>query len=553
MATATGKVRRFLFPFVGLLVLAGMGLSPGPASAQLECELPAGVPPPSDPRVSAAQVEDGGASLTDFALAARDQFASDSAGITTVRQAAYIGCLVRQEGSLWRSGSTYLVQLTPDGRVFVHAKDMSLSGRLLNPVIYGAILQALGVGPATLADPAAAFAAFAAAAGNGGPFDVSGMPGASGYATVYLSVNLQIPVVLLAGFDIVESHLVPVSREDIDYGDPPITAADVVDRQTLKAFVTAAEAYIREIFQTNDLGAASKAKIAFRDPDGPWRSGPVYIAVMERASRLIMFHGAFPDRFELRRGGIARDIATGELVVEQLVAAAESGPEGGYWLYHFDNPADATDSADLPKVGYARVFTRYGRLPDGSTVPTDYIINSGFYLSSDSVFVQRLLAALGDGRTSIMFGVATPDEGDSVSGGAVAVSAEGAPTDAVHFAYRLAGLPEEPFTYLGAATNRDAVASFAWDTLDLPDDDYELVALYTEDDGYSVVYDAIEVSVDNVADGGGCAAVPLLSGGGRSLDPTLPALVGLVFAWLMLARQRPLRRWRASSPATVRF
>ena len=78
----------------------------------------------------------------------------------------------------------------------------------------------------------------------------------------------------------------------------------------------------------------------------------------------------------------------------------------------------------------------------------------------------------------------------------------GAPTDTVHFAYRLAGPPEEPFTYLGAATNREAVASFAWDTLDLPDDDYELVALYTEDDGTSVIYDSIEVSVDNVGGGG---------------------------------------------------
>ena len=78
----------------------------------------------------------------------------------------------------------------------------------------------------------------------------------------------------------------------------------------------------------------------------------------------------------------------------------------------------------------------------------------------------------------------------------------GAPADAVHFAYRPAG-SSEAFTYLGAATNRAGVASFAWDTLGLPDDDYELVALYTEDEGYSVIYDSIAVSVDNVGGGGG--------------------------------------------------
>ena len=180
-------------------------------------------------------------------------------------------------------------------------------------------------------------------------------------------------------------------------------------------------------------------------------------------------------------------------------------------------------------------------MPDGTVVPTDYIVNSGFYLTPGGAFVRRLLGALADGQTSILFGITTLAEGDVVSGDAVAVSVMGAPTDTVHFAYRPAGLSEEPYTYAGAATNRDAMASFTWDTLDLPDDDYELVALYTEDDGTSVIYDSIEVSVDNVG-GGGCVAAPVLPGGGRPLDPTLPALVGLVLAWLMLARRRPMRQ-----------
>ena len=180
-------------------------------------------------------------------------------------------------------------------------------------------------------------------------------------------------------------------------------------------------------------------------------------------------------------------------------------------------------------------------MPDGSILQSDFVINTGFYLTSDSVYVQRLLGALGDGQTSIMFAVTTPGEGDAVEG-SVAVLVEGAPTDTVHFAYRLAGATDEPFTYAGAATNREAMASFAWDTLDLPDDDYELVALYTDDDGYSVSYDSIEVSVDNVADGGGgCAAAPLLAGGAGPLDPALPALVGFLLVYLLWGRRRPMR------------
>ena len=140
-----------------------------------------------------------------------------------------------------------------------------------------------------------------------------------------------------------------------------------------------------------------------------------------------------------------------------------------------------------------------------------------------------------------MFGITTPEDGGVVAGDDEAISVTGAPTETVYFAYRLAGLADEAFTYLGAATNRDGVASFTWDTLDLPDDDYQLVALYTEDEGESVIYDSIEVSVDNVGGGGGgCVAVPVLPGGGGPQDPTLPALVGLVLAYLMFRRRRPM-------------
>ena len=363
----------------GLLVLAGVlsAARPALAQTQLECPLPAGVTPPAPPRVTAQQVEDGSASLADFALAVRALLASEP-GLTTLKQSAYVGCLFRQEGGPWRSGSTYLVQLTPDGQVFLHAKDMALSGRQLNPVIYRAILEAVGINPAALSDPASALAAFttAAAAGDGGPFDVSNIPGASGYATAYFAAFLRQPTVVLTGFDLDSSHL---SAEDIEHIEPAITARDVVDRATLKAFVTAAGEYFIGFLSSGDLTGALKARVPLRDPNGPWRHGSVYVAMTERASKLILFHGGFPDRFELRQAGITRDIATGELIFDQLIAAAESSPEGGFWEYYFDNPADDFDSVEVPKVGYARVFTVDVPRPDGSTDSTSFIINSGFY------------------------------------------------------------------------------------------------------------------------------------------------------------------------------
>ena len=363
---------------IGLLVLAGVFSAARPALAQtqFECPLPAGVTPPADPRVTAQQVEDGSATLMDFTLAVRDQFGQ---GATTPSPLTlYVGCLLRQEGSVFRSGSTYLIQLRLDGRVFVHAKDMSLSGRKLRPAIYGAILEALGIDPAVLTDPAAAQAAFVAAtAGDGGPFDVPGIPGASGHAAVYVSAKFGSPVVLLAGFDLNASHLV---EEDIDPGDPAVTARDVVDRASLKAFVTQAGEFILALAQQQN-GDILKAKNVLRDPNGPWRHGPVYVGVTNRATNLILFHGAFPDRFELRQAGISRDVATGELIFDQLIAAAESSPEGGFWEYYFDNPADDHDSVEVPKVGFARIFTGSFRRRDGTEFPISFVINSGFYLS----------------------------------------------------------------------------------------------------------------------------------------------------------------------------
>ncbi len=369
-----------------------------PSLAQEACPLPPGATPPADPSVTAQEVENGTGSLKEFALSVRARSREHSRQATTVEQGLHIGCLIRQEGSVWRSGSTYIVSLTPDGRVLIHAKDMSLAGRLLNPLIYAEILVKLGVDPAALANLASpdpdtrnsAFAAiFATLSGEpDGPFDATipvpglrpGIPGASGYASVYVSPNFRTPIVLLTGFDLGESHLVPVSAEAIDYGNPTITASDVVDRRTLKEFVTQAGNHMIDIQRSGDAAAASQARIALRDPNGPWRHGSVYLYVLDTVTNIITFHAAFPDRFESRPlVPTVRDAVTGEFILPQVIAAAKSSPEGGFVEYYFDDPTDDTDSADIPKVGYARQFASQIQRTDGSVIPVNIIVGSGFY------------------------------------------------------------------------------------------------------------------------------------------------------------------------------
>lgn len=186
----------------------------------------------------------------------------------------------------------------------------------------------------------------------------------------------------LAGFDIDESHL---AEEAVDTGAPTVTARDVVDRETLKSFVTQAGEFFLKHVTSGDLNDASRARIALRDPNGPWRHGSVYLYVLDTVSNIITFHGAFPDRFELRPlVPTVRDAVTGELILTQVLDVAKSNPEGGFLRYYFDDPGDDTDSADIPKLGYAREFS--GELSlGGRAVPVNVIIGSGFYLSSPEV------------------------------------------------------------------------------------------------------------------------------------------------------------------------
>ena len=489
------NTRNILSLVVGLLVLPAICSNGRHVLAQVRdpCPLPPGVQAPAVPRATAQQVEDGSATLTDFALAVRDQYVDSTA---TPNQALHLGCLIRQDDSDWRSGSTYVVLMTPTGTVYIHAKDMILSGRQLTPSIHRAILAALGIDPD---DPTAFMAALrAAAAGNGGAFDMPDVPGASGYAAPYISGLFQLPMIVLAGFDLDLSH---VLEEEIDHVEPAVTARDVVDRETLKAFVTEAGEFYVTIRESGDPAASAKARSALRDPNGPWRHGSVHLYVLDLTSNIVLVHAAFPNRYEFNYlAPLARDAITGKLVLPQVLEAAASSPEGGFLEYHFDDPTDPGDSFDTPKLGYAREFTSTIAAADGSRQQARFVVGSGVHLTYDAERARRILGRLDEGQSPIMFSITTPAPGDTVAGDALAVSTTGAPSETVHFAYRPTDPADEAFTYLGAAFTRAGVARLAWNTLDLTAGGYELVALYTQGDDDTVTYDGIEVTVDHDAE-----------------------------------------------------
>ncbi len=350
------------------IIGAGIYRDPGGVSEDV-CQRPSDVAVNSleTPDVTAAQAAANptAANLKAFALAGKRYLASVRPGPELV----YSGCLLRNEGP-WKAGSNYVVTMTTDGRVLLHSGNMALSGRPLKAAVWRAIAAATG------AAALGTTGAFGKPDGGALPAEVGG-----GYAVGFKRTQGGATFILVAGLDIGKSDLAP---ETVDPGNPPIRADQVVDRATLKTFVKGAKDYVLQLYRTEGRSAFSKAKSVLRDPKGPWRSGPVYLFIMETTGYTI-FHGAFPDKYELQTPtATLRDQVTGDLILPQIINAAKK-PDGGFVKYYFDNPDDDTDSATVPKVTYAVRHVIRATRADGSTFEYPLIFGAGIYGDPDTV------------------------------------------------------------------------------------------------------------------------------------------------------------------------
>ena len=318
---------------------------------------PAGLPAPPANLVTAAQVEKGDATLKEFVLSYRQYEASLR---KHSKSFGYIGCILTHEGP-WNSGSTYLVTLTlPNGRVDMHGQEVVLSGGLLDPVIWEKIQGA------------------ASSSSDGGPFMAEAGTAAS-YAVGGALTPTGGSAILVAGFDLQEAHLVqePPNPNDV----PEVTASDVVNRDTLKAFVDGALEHVTRPFMPGGdrYEGVLRLKRVFRDPNGPWRHKSVYLFVINETG-YVLFHGAFPEKYEFQTPTkTLKDAVTEELILPQIIEAALRSEESGDFVeYHFDDPDDDSDSAEIPKTTYADALI--GPAPPGAVVATvTLIVGAGFY------------------------------------------------------------------------------------------------------------------------------------------------------------------------------
>ena len=341
------------------LVLPGILSEVRPAAAQSEegCFRPEGVAEAPPPSVTASEVEANPTpeNLKTFALEAKSYIQGQG---VDQNELAYSSCLFRREGD-WKSGSFYVASLTPGGRVNFHSGDMAFGGRKIRDDVFVHIAVAAGLDMNGM---------FTNPDGGALPKELGG------YAVGFRPLGL-ISFILVAGLDLRESHLEPVVHDPADA--PVVTASDVVDRETLKAFVNGAIEHLGNLFEMEGFDALTKARAVFRDERGPWREGSVYLFTVDR-NRYIWFHGAFPNLYEFQVGGRATDAVTGEILMQKIIDAALSNPEGEFVEYHFDDPADDSDSVEIPKVAFVR--ERAYNIPGFGSLP--FIFGSGFYTTT---------------------------------------------------------------------------------------------------------------------------------------------------------------------------
>ncbi len=149
-----------------------------------------------------------------------------------------------------------------------------------------------------------------------------------------------------------------------------VTAGDVVDRESLKAFVLSAAEYAGQSTTASECLAVMQE---FR-ADEAWKQGSIYLFVLA-PDGTVMLHGGNPDIEG--RNLIDLEDSNGVRFTRELIAAAAEG--GGYVEYLFDDPAvEGDEERGSPKVSYV--------IP-GSAPGKDVILGSGFYPESASTGV----------------------------------------------------------------------------------------------------------------------------------------------------------------------
>ena len=165
------------------------------------------------------------------------------------------------------------------------------------------------------------------------------------------------------------SHVGPALAQQA----PEVTARDVVDRDTLKAFVQGAIAWLGAQFESGEPLDIEALKGVFRMESGPWKHGSTYFVVLvnNRISDdfvLIFFDAANPDR-ENSFVGTLQDENVKKVMKDLVAAAVENAPmmEGGFVEY---------EEAGMSRISYAQLVVAPENA--GAIAGQELVMSAGF-------------------------------------------------------------------------------------------------------------------------------------------------------------------------------
>ena len=277
--------------------------------------------------------------------------------ITDMNEGAKLRERLRTEGD-WKAGSMFLVIFLKSGEPFIHGNDRSAESKNL-----------LGVederGTRVVEE------LLAAAARGGGFVEYHDGGPKTAYAVEYTSGITARRFVLVGGYS---QDVSDVAIQMAELPKPPVTASEVVDRETLIAFVEAAAKTYREAVMSEGYSGLTGVRNAFRVEGGDWKSGSIYLYVVSGGG-VTLFHGSEPFR-EGKTTDMTRTDSKGVRFAEELIGGARR--EGRKFLnYHYDNPAiEGDEETGSPKFGYAVSFSVPNTEQRG-------VIGSGIYPKTD--------------------------------------------------------------------------------------------------------------------------------------------------------------------------
>ena len=323
--------------------------------------------------------------LKKFVLSASDYFL----GLPLSELLATFKDILQEEGGDWNYKSMYLVVLFPDGTVYSHGEDPSKDNKDISDAVDDngkeVVKEILAV---VDADEEGGFVEYT---WDDPATDEDMNPR---YCYAIKGGHPDYPVqefILVGGY---HHNVTSMADESEDLPElPEVSAMDVRDRETLKAFVQAAGDWALAALPTLGFDLPELETI-FRVEGGHWRSGSTYMFLMT-LDGTVLFHGARPDQEQQIQ--IDLEDRNGFQFVRALVEKAMEG--GGYVEYYWNDPGvEGDEEFGSAKVGYAQTFPVPDNFPPqfaGQTV----VAGSGFY-KGNQVSLDFAHFANGGGITS---------------------------------------------------------------------------------------------------------------------------------------------------------